>query len=1478
MPFWNATAAILNVFILLANDNNHINDLIQSAIVEEPGALRILVLTADRSRPGNNVRTYECHEDTAKSCILPQDFCVDVVIELAENAGLPQSVNYALDYMEETFQFLGSRPRETKIVLATIPFLIACPFSPQGGDFKCERSIFWSGEFKEANAPAMTVVPLSHGAKNILNTFSTPLVLLNDGVIRSGFRFDVSYVSIGGFMAMGLELLLQNNAIERANSRFTIPILWTSLTSERAIKNIFELYNNKQQIWYSKADSENSNRFLRDMNFNAQKETPTNHKADQARRHDIDLFYIEAESILKSPLLLGRDYSNVLAKIQTAFSPIQDAGLGGQHFWGVNPTHEQIHIDREKIKVGAIVCLHNENTFLNAILENLSGNVDKIVVLVGTSPWNGRTVGTGADTTISMVQKFIDRKNWCGLELGKAKSGKEPGLLRKIKLCIGAHSIDLVTGQWQSEGEQRTFGVKRLRGYGDYYFALMVDADEFWSPVDLRKVVKIASQNREVHSYFRVAMWTYWKFLRVRIDPPEELRALALVSIAGPCYCTTFFIREPIDCSCWGDHKSFIHYNISMMHHLSYVRTTPEVERKISSFEHNGEIRRTWYEKIWRRWDDGNNYKDLHNLHPTLPKAFQSSVAQPILELVPALRHLYIATCHTGGHLYPLGTSIGVHRMLCYSPFDDRLSRGRLVHRRTPHSFACRRLDKKLSCLDFLLLVIPGGIDVSTKLVFPEIALNIQHGLVNLGYRVSTRVCKSLLDCPWKQEAILSQEQGTCFPTRIIVVGSVGVTSYSYSSTSKPIILEKADTYLAKNSILYQFEHLDDTEWINGHAAEVYKSKKFVLWDYHFGNQKVYDQLGMLPGTAKHVPYGFTRSLIFPMQEMRVKADPNNRLPDEIDVLYFGKPNEHRQHFINALNSRGVNVYADHMLFGERRDMAVARSKIVLNLRYWGKPKTIESKMSRIVYLLANKAFVVSDYYAVSDKDRETLQGGVVFVENYAEAEENFLSDFYEHFADVVYTYLHDVPRSARLKIAMRGHLMIQLMPMMQFLKGPAASTRDFVECAAINSHNISHRKLCEGEKCKLMSMNVQVQHEVGNSTWHLLTYMYGDNPVHTLLPKLAAIPNMTAVSTRMVMKEMQNLALRSVQKVAKVITVLIFNKTNPTQKPRAYNISLHYGEDIDLLAEVFATNMGGVDQMVLARHMKNELRNADESIEWIGIRECNDELSTFSGVHYGCSRNRRMLAINSTREEKVTVVFTTCKRLEKFLLTAKSLYASLQKQGVLHLIENFVVIDDGSSAHDVSQMKRVFPNFLFLLKDESAKGHAESLNMVLNGENSVFAATEARYVLYFEDDWLVDAGNSDPWFLNSLTLLKHSTEPNVAQVLLDNRHGGWPRVYNRRIPYRYHEFGIHTLSSVDHPLPNWPGFSNNPGFWDLDQMRLANLKFEIHSPTFEQHFSLDFYDAGLRVICLQLDLTTHIGNDVSSYALNGRNNRYWDL
>ena len=66
---------------------------------------------------------------------------------------------------------------------------------------------------------------------------------------------------------------------------------------------------------------------------------------------------------------------------------------------------------------------------------------------------------------------------------------------------------------------------------------------------------------------------------------------------------------------------------------------------------------------------------------------------------------------------------------------------------------------------------------------------------------------------------------------------------------------------------------------------------------------------------------------------------------------------------------KNIKVFASHWLFGSDRDLAVKRAKIVINLRYWGRPGIYESKMSRILYLLSNKAFIISEYFAVEDED-----------------------------------------------------------------------------------------------------------------------------------------------------------------------------------------------------------------------------------------------------------------------------------------------------------------------------------------------------------------------------------------------------------------------------------------------------------------------------------------------------------------------------
>ena len=73
--------------------------------------------------------------------------------------------------------------------------------------------------------------------------------------------------------------------------------------------------------------------------------------------------------------------------------------------------------------------------------------------------------------------------------------------------------------------------------------------------------------------------------------------------------------------------------------------------------------------------------------------------------------------------------------------------------------------------------------------------------------------------------------------------------------------------------------------------------------------------------------------------------------------------------------------------------------------------------------------------------------------------------------------------------------------------------------------------------------------------------------------------------------------------------------------------------------------------------------------------------------------------------------------------------YKSLSNQGVLHLIEKFIVIDDGSSQEDISKMKRAFPDFAFLIKSENSKGHAKSLNMILDGQIDLLTSFESRYV-----------------------------------------------------------------------------------------------------------------------------------------------------
>ena len=62
-------------------------------------------------------------------------------------------------------------------------------------------------------------------------------------------------------------------------------------------------------------------------------------------------------------------------------------------------------------------------------------------------------------------------------------------------------------------------------------------------------------------------------------------------------------------------------------------------------------------------------------------------------------------------------------------------------------------------------------------------------------------------------------------------------------------------------------------------------------------------------------------------------------------------------------------------------------------------------------------------------------------------------------------------------------------------------------------------------------------------------------------------------------------------------------------------------------------------------------------------------------------------------------------------------------------LVHEVIVVDDGSSNEDRIKMRSRNPNFKFIFKNESQKGHAHSMNILVEH-------VKTEYFIYVEDDW----------------------------------------------------------------------------------------------------------------------------------------------
>lgn len=125
--------------------------------------------------------------------------------------------------------------------------------------------------------------------------------------------------------------------------------------------------------------------------------------------------------------------------------------------------------------------------------------------------------------------------------------------------------------------------------------------------------------------------------------------------------------------------------------------------------------------------------------------------------------------------------------------------------------------------------------------------------------------------------------------------------------------------------------------------------RRYVVWDYSQRNIDWLLQSGVNPRAA-WVPLGYAPTL---------ERVPANAVQD-IDVLFYGTLNDRRQHVLDGLRARNLNVVSLHQApqFKTDLDGYISRAKVVLNLHFY---ETHIFEIVRVSYLLNNRKAVVAE-------------------------------------------------------------------------------------------------------------------------------------------------------------------------------------------------------------------------------------------------------------------------------------------------------------------------------------------------------------------------------------------------------------------------------------------------------------------------------------------------------------------------------------
>lgn len=252
----------------------------------------------------------------------------------------------------------------------------------------------------------------------------------------------------------------------------------------------------------------------------------------------------------------------------------------------------------------------------------------------------------------------------------------------------------------------------------------------------------------------------------------------------------------------------------------------------------------------------------------------------------------------------------------------------------------------------------------------------------------------------------------------------------------------------------------------------------------------------------------------------------------------------------------------------------------------------------------------------------------------------------------------------------------------------------------------------------------------------------------------------------------------------------------------------------------------------------------------------------------------------------EVTLTITSCKRLDLFKITVNSFVNCCSD---LSRISRWICIDDNSSEQDRAEMRRLYPFFEFIFKDESEKGHACSMNMLIK-------TIETPYWLALEDDWhfFVTA----PYIQDALEIMRE--DESIGQVLFNRNYGLIPEhrnliggsihvTQNRLMRYRIQEYYSRDMGEFDNYLKTlppggrtnawWPHYSLHPSLVRMAAIRCIG-RYDESARHFELEYATRYQAAGFKTAFMDSINVLHIGkqpwdrceNMKNAYELNNQN------